>query len=139
MLSEMNTIDLVTQEPDGSCGLVLLVEEAEWDAPAARVHLQEKVNAYAVYVVRGDIEFPFPSGAPRSFRIMIQSVDAFPSWTPAVFEQLAAQLQPHGIMLESEPLASVIRNTSRVISALNRNKRMSEKAFWACWGRPTKR
>ena len=74
MLATSAEIDEIRKDPgDREFRLYLDVERGEWLLPRAVWLLQEKLNAYASYVLDGKMREMYPYAHPRDVRIVIRS------------------------------------------------------------------
>lgn len=93
-VADTTTIDLVAQEADGTV-LLVMVEERPWGSDADQaVQLQEKINAYAAYVLDGSLGRDYPEVAGGPFRIRLDCTEMptghFAHITAHAVSQLAA-------------------------------------------------
>ncbi len=100
MLHKTDVIDLITEEADGYCGLSLIVESGEWDAPDAPAMLDDKANTYAVFACGGELALRFAKLNPGKVRILLQSMDPLPEWADRACERIRQQLAAHRIALQ---------------------------------------
>ena len=78
MLSALDTVDLVVTTPTGEKKLVLVVEEGEWERDDRLFLLQEKLNAYAIFALDGEMyeRYPGSQGVPVTIIIEAAQIPA---------------------------------------------------------------
>lgn len=96
-IQDPNVIDLVGQAADGTY-LVIMVEERPWGSdPAQPRQLQEKINAYASYVLDGTLAKQYPETAGQRIRFQLNCPQEPTGDVAAVTAHAAAQLEKLGI------------------------------------------
>lgn len=74
MLATTDAVDEIRKEPgDREFRLYLDVERGEWLLPRAVWLLQEKLNAYASFILDGKMREMYPYARPRDVRIVVRS------------------------------------------------------------------
>jgi hypothetical protein len=95
-LESHHIVDLVS-EKDGEYELVVVVDKGEWSMPNAVWHLQEKLNCYATYILKGQMENEY---GHRGEKILIYSIEPLPAKVVDFLEKAAPQFEKVGIGLE---------------------------------------
>ena len=100
MLATTAVIDVVLKEKgEREWRLVIEVEEGEWELPRAPQLLEEKLNAYASYVLDGMMQQTYPASHPSHTRIVVASVDPLPEKALWLLDKVKLALRPHQIEL----------------------------------------
>ena len=101
MLATPGVVDLVLKEKgDRSWKLVLEVNAGEWELPRAVHLLEEKLNAYAGYVLDGMMQEMYPASHPSRTRIVVAAVEPFPDKAVWLLDKVKLALRPHQMELE---------------------------------------
>jgi hypothetical protein len=100
MLGLTKQIDCVVKEPGELVWRVVLeVHAGEWLRSRAVWLLEEKLNAYAGFVLDGHMRSLYPASTPANAHIVVASVDPLPREAIALLEQAAAALVEHAVTL----------------------------------------
>lgn len=98
MLASSSVVDVVAKEKgDPEWRLVLEVEKGEWALPRAVWLLEEKLNAYASFVLDGMMQKMYPASHPKQTRIVIASADPLPEKAVWLLEKVSLALRPHDL------------------------------------------
>jgi hypothetical protein len=98
MLGQTSVVDVVVKEKgELDWRVVLEVHPGEWLRPRALWLLEEKLNAYAGFVLDGQMRSLYPASSPERTRIVIASVEPVPEAALRLLEQVALAMEPHGI------------------------------------------
>ncbi len=74
MLATVDSIDLIEKDRgERELRLVVEVERGEWLLPRAVFLLQEKLNAYASFILDGKMKQMYPWSDARAVRIVVRS------------------------------------------------------------------
>jgi len=102
-IADTYTIDLVAQDADGTY-LLAMVEDRPWGThPDQSAQLQEKLNAYARYVLDGGLARQFPETVAGQVRIRLDCEGALTGHVAHVAEHAVRQLAAHGIDFHVNP------------------------------------
>ena len=82
--------------------LDLVVERGEWLLPRAVWLLQEKLNAYASFILDGKMRELYPWAVPGNVRIVVKSHGQPPATALELIEQVASVLRKDGPVLTLE-------------------------------------
>jgi hypothetical protein len=100
MLGLTKQIDCVVKEPGELVWRVVLeVHAGEWLRHRAVWLLEEKLNAYAGFVLDGHMRSLYPASSPANTHIVVASVDPLPGQAIALLQQAAAALVDHAVTL----------------------------------------
>lgn len=103
MLVTTAEIDEIRKAPgEREIYLYIDVERGEWLLPRAAFLLQEKLNAYASFVLDGKIRELYPYALPANIRIVIRSRGQAPAPALALVSHVAALLLKDGPILTLE-------------------------------------
>ena len=103
MLVTTAEIDEIRKAPgEREIYLYIDVERGEWLLPRASFLLQEKLNAYASFVLDGKIRELYPYALPANIRIVIRSRGQAPGPALALVSHVAALLLTEGPVLTLE-------------------------------------
>ena len=92
-----STIDFVATDPIGTV-LLVMVEGREHDGSPERLQeLEDKLNAYANYVIEGQLASDFPDTAGRPIRIELRCVDEPDEFTAKLIDFAKGRLEALGI------------------------------------------
>ena len=95
VLGQSKQIDVVLKERgELEWQVVVEVHKGEWLRSRALWLLEEKLNAYAAFVLDGQMKLLYPNSTPASTRIVIASVDPMPDDAIRLLEHAAAMLEP---------------------------------------------
>ena len=105
MLVQTAEVDEVRKEPgERELRLYLVVEPGEWLLPRALWLLQEKLNAYASFVLDGKLRELYPWASPRDVRIVVRSHGQPPAQVAPFLEHVNQMLQAAGPRVTLERL-----------------------------------
>ena len=107
MLAQTAEVDEIRKERgDRELRLYLVVERGEWLLPRALWLLQEKLNAYASFVLDGKMRELYPWASPREVRIVVRSHGQPPAQVAPFLEHVNQMLQPEGPTVTLERIAA---------------------------------
>ncbi len=102
-IADMNTIDLVAQDADGTY-LLVMVEERSWGSdPDQARQLQEKINTYAGYVLDGSMARAYPETAGGPVRIRLDCAETPTGHFAHITTHARSQLAAHNIDFQVNP------------------------------------
>jgi hypothetical protein len=104
MLRAIDKIDLYSETPARQQRLIAVIEAGEWQLPEAKWLLQEKLNAYAIYALDGQMHQMYPDSIGKPVSIVICPVDPIPPDIAKFIDQIAAILAQDGLTVTVEPL-----------------------------------
>lgn len=97
MLVQTAEVDEIRKEPgERELRLYLVVERGEWLLPRALWLLQEKLNAYASFVLDGKMAQLYPWAQPAHVRIIVQSHGQSPAGAHELLAKVREVLEPLG-------------------------------------------
>ena len=100
MLGLPKQIDVVVKEKgELEWRVVLEVHASEWLRAPALSMLEEKMNAYAAFVLEGQMRVLYPNSTPERTHIVVASVDPIPDKALGFLEHAREVLQPSGVTL----------------------------------------
>jgi hypothetical protein len=100
VLGQTKQIDVVLKEPgELEWRVVIEVHKGEWLRPRAVWLLEEKLNAYAAFVLDGQMKLLYPNSAPERTRIVVASVEPLPVEAIRLLEQISVAFEPHAVKL----------------------------------------
>jgi hypothetical protein len=100
MLGKPKQVDCVVKEQgDSDYRAVLEVRHGEWLRARAVPLLEEKLNAYAGFVLEGQMQSLYPASHKGNTVIVVASVDPIPETITPVLEQAAMAFASHGLRL----------------------------------------
>ena len=106
MLTKLDEVDEIQKDPGSrEFRLYLDVERGEWLLPRAVWMLQEKLNAYASFVLDGKMRELYPYGKPEDVRIVIRSRGQAPADALKLVELVRAALAKDGPRVALEQAA----------------------------------
>src|SRR5438309_11437319 len=106
MLATIDSIDLIEKDSgERELRLVLDVERGEWLLPRAVWLLQEKLNAYASFILDGKMRELYPWAHPRDVRIVIRSRGQPPQDALRLVGLVRETLEKDGPRVEFEQVA----------------------------------
>jgi hypothetical protein len=104
VLGQTKQIDVVVKQPgELEWRVVVEVHKGEWLRDRAVWLLEEKLNAYAAFVLDGQMKVLYPNSTPAHTRIVVESVDPLPSEALALLEHVAAALEPYSVKVSWKP------------------------------------
>jgi len=104
VLGNTKQIDVVVKQPgELEWRVVVEVHGGEWLRSRAVWLLEEKLNAYAAFVLDGQMKTLYPNSTPASTRIAVESVDPLPAEAVALLEHVAAALEPYSVRVSWNP------------------------------------
>ena len=104
MLGLTKQIDCVVKEPGELVWRVVLeVHAGEWLRSRAVWLLEEKLNAYAGFILDGHMRSLYPASSPAQTQIVVGSVDPLPEEAIALLEQARDALVQHAVGLTWKP------------------------------------
>ena len=105
MLVTTAEIDEIRKAPgEREIYLYLDVERGEWLLPRAAFLLQEKLNAYASFILDGKLRELYPFALAANVRVVIRSRGQAPAPALALVKHVAEALQKEGPILTLEPV-----------------------------------
>jgi hypothetical protein len=103
MLATIDSIDLIEKDRgERELRLVVEIERGEWLLPRAVFLLQEKLNAYASFILDGKMKELYPWSDVRSVRIVVRSRGQAPADALRLVELVRAALAKDGPQLTFE-------------------------------------
>ena len=103
MLATIDTIDLIEKDRgERELRLVLEIERGEWLLPRAVFLLQEKLNAYASFILDGKMKELYPWSDARAVRIVVRSRGQAPADALRLVELVREALAKDGPQLSFE-------------------------------------
>ena len=103
MLATVDSIDLIEKDRgQREVRLYLEVERGEWLLPRAVFLLQEKLNAYASFVLDGKMKQMYPWSDARAVRIVVRSRGQAPADALRLVELVREALAKDGPQLSFE-------------------------------------
>lgn len=104
MLGQTKQIDVVLKERgELEWRVVLEVQRSEWSRSRALFMLEEKLNAYAGFILDGHMRSLYPNSTPEHTRIVVASVDPLPAEAISFLEQASQALRQHSVTLSWTP------------------------------------
>jgi hypothetical protein len=104
MLGLPKQIDVVVKEKgELEWRVVLEVHAGEWLRTRAIWLLEEKLNAYAGFVLDGQMQSLYPASNRENTRIVVASVDPLPEDVVAMLEQATQAFAQHSLRLTFDP------------------------------------
>jgi hypothetical protein len=98
VLGQTKQIDVVFKERgELEWRVVLEVHRGEWLRGRAIWLLEEKLNAYAAFILDGQMRVLYPNSTPARTLIDIASVEPFPVEAIRLLERVAVALEPSGV------------------------------------------
>ena len=77
--------------------VVVEVHKGEWLRSRAVWLLEEKLNAYAAFVLDGQMKLLYPNSTPAHTCIEVASVDPIPAEALALLEHVREAMAPHSV------------------------------------------
>jgi hypothetical protein len=103
MLATVDSIDLIEKDRgERELRLVVEVERGEWLLPRAAFLLQEKLNAYASFILDGKMKQMYPWSDARAVRIVVRSRGQAPADALRLVELVREALAKDGPQLTFE-------------------------------------
>jgi hypothetical protein len=103
MLATVDSIDLIEKDRgERELRLVVEVERGEWLLPRAVFLLQEKLNAYASFILDGKMKQMYPWSDARAVRIVVRSRGQAPADVLRLVELVREALAKDGPQLTFE-------------------------------------
>ena len=103
MLATVDAIDLIEKDRgERELRLVVEVERGEWLLPRAVFLLQEKLNAYASFILDGKMKQMYPWSDARAVRIVVRSRGQAPADALRLVELVREALAKDGPQLTFE-------------------------------------
>jgi hypothetical protein len=100
MLGLTKQIDVVLKEKgELEWRVVLEVHKNEWSRTRALWLLEEKLNAYAGFILDGHMRSLYPASSPAQTRIVVASVDPLPAAAVSLLEKVSSALDEHAIKI----------------------------------------
>jgi len=104
MLGQTKVVDVVVKEQgELEWRVVLEVHRGEWSRSRAVWLLEEKLNAYAGFILDGHMRSLYPASSPGCTRIVIASVDPLPEDAIRLLEQVALAMEQHDVKVSWTP------------------------------------
>src|SRR5437868_14597680 len=90
-------IDLITQEPGGTCRLYILQDEPWTETDDEIATLREKIENYAAFVMSGQLTTRYPQLAGQPWRIVVDTYTGAPGdATLHALREAGTTLATHG-------------------------------------------
>ena len=106
MLATTASVDEIHKTPgEREFRLILDIERGEWLLPRAVWLLQEKLNAYASFVLDGRMRELYPYMQPRDVRIIVHSRGQAPRPALDLIELVREALGKEGVKLDFEKVS----------------------------------
>jgi hypothetical protein len=104
MLSDPTRLDIVSFDPDNKVyRLIIVVEDGEWLDPKAAHLLNEKVNAYAIFALHGQLDkVREPSHGDAPAEVVITASSLPPPSIDALIKRLRDVLESNALPLRFE-------------------------------------
>ena len=103
MLVTTDEVDEIRKEKgERELRLLLIVERSEWHLPKALWLFQEKLNAYASFILDGKMRSLYPWADPKDVRIVVQSHGQAPQVALEAIEKANAVLAADGPVISFE-------------------------------------
>jgi hypothetical protein len=103
MLATVDSIDLIEKDRgERELRLVVEIERGEWLLPRAVFLLQEKLNAYASFILDGKMKQMYPWSNARTVRIVVRSRGQAPADALQLVELVREALAKDGPQLTFE-------------------------------------
>ncbi len=103
MLATVDSIDLIEKDRgERELRLVVEVERGEWLLPRSVFLLQEKLNAYASFILDGKMKQMYPWSDARAVRIVVRSRGQAPADALRLVELVREALAKDGPQLTFE-------------------------------------
>ncbi len=103
MLVTTAEIDEIRKEKgENEIRLYLIVERGEWLLPRALLLLEDKLNAYASWVLDGPMQKQYPWAKPENVRIIVRSHGQAPKDARELVEKAATVLAAEGPLITFE-------------------------------------
>ncbi|HEX9578312.1 MAG TPA: DUF6572 domain-containing protein [Myxococcales bacterium] len=103
MLATVDSIDLIEKDRgERELRLVVEVERGEWLLPRSVFLLQEKLNAYASFILDGKMKQMYPWSDARAVRIVVRSRGQAPADALRLVELVREALAKDGPQLSFE-------------------------------------
>ena len=100
-----DVVDLVALSPDGSTYGLSLVETRPWNSGEEQLRqLQAKLNAYATFIIDGELDERYPDAPTKKKMIILQALEEPIGEALAFLEKAADILAQDDITLEVWPL-----------------------------------
>jgi len=100
VLGQTKQIDVVLKEPgELEWRVVVEIHKGEWLRPRAVYLLEEKLNAYAAFVLDGQMKTLYPNSSPERTHIVVASVEPMPADAIRLLEQIAEAFKPASVKL----------------------------------------
>lgn len=98
-VGDPDTVDIVAQDTDGRC-LLVIVEEGDWDGRKKARQLQEKIDSYLGRVLDGSVVRMYPELAGMQVRFRLMCREAVPAGIMTVIAKARSELDQLGIDFE---------------------------------------
>ncbi|SRR6266542_2201671 len=99
-MGQAPTIDLVTEEADGTFVLVML-EKGGWNGSRSRLRdLQARINAYLSFALDGQLVQNFPDAEGKPLRIRIECTETPDPVSIEFISKVRQQVLDFGVSLE---------------------------------------
>jgi hypothetical protein len=103
LLATTASVDEIIKQPgEREFKLILDVERGEWLLPRAVWLLQEKLNAYASFVLDGKMRELYPYAQPADVRIVVRSRGQAPHDALKLVDLVREALTKEGVRLDFE-------------------------------------
>jgi hypothetical protein len=105
-IEDTNVIDLIAQDSDGEC-MIVMVETRRWgSSPSQPDQLKQKINCYAGYILDGTLAQQYPETVGKPVRIRLDCSEHPRGDIAVIIEWAVRQLREHGIRFEVNAQAS---------------------------------
>ena len=96
MLADYDTIDSVTQRPDGTWEVLGTAEAGDWKDPQAIDYLRQKIDSLSIYAIDGKMKKHHP-GFTWPPVLIFESVDPIPKDARELLRSIRFQLEADGL------------------------------------------
>src|SRR5579872_4547493 len=100
MLGKAAEVDAVVKaRGEREWRLMLEVARGEWKLPRAAQLLEDKLNAYASFVLDGKMRELYPNAQAQDVQIIVASVEPLPEQAIWLLEKVKVAMRPHNLTL----------------------------------------
>jgi hypothetical protein len=104
MLGQPKQVDCVVKEQgERQFRVMLEVHHGEWLRSRVLSLLEEKLNAYAGFVMDGHMQSLYPASSKENTVIVVASVEPIPEMAKPMLEQAVRAFERHGLRLTWNP------------------------------------
>src|SRR6476659_10195341 len=99
MLGQLKQIDCIVKEQGDSADfrVILEVHKGEWLRSAAIWMLEEKLNAYAAFILDGQMKALYPASTLETTHLVLASSDPLPDRAIWLMGQVQLAMQQYGV------------------------------------------